>query len=97
MNLPKSVRVIEVGPRAGFQIERSFIPTETKVELIDALIRTGIKRIEATSFISAKAIPQMRDAEQVMAAIVRRPGVQLEALSPTRRELKTPPGRGLIR
>ena len=58
MNLPKSVTVIEVGPRDGFQMERSFIPTETKIELINALIKTGIRRIEVTSFISPKAIPQ---------------------------------------
>ena len=82
MNLPKSVTVIEVGPRDGFQMERHFIPTETKIDLINALIKTGIKRIEVTSFISPKAIPQMRDAEEVVAAIDRPPGVWVEALVP---------------
>ena len=82
MNLPKTVTVIEVGPRDGFQMERNFIPTETKIGLINALIRTGIRRIEVTSFISPKAIPQMRDAEEVVAAVDRPPGVRLEALVP---------------
>jgi hydroxymethylglutaryl-CoA lyase len=63
-------------------MERSFIPTETKIELINALIKTGIKRIEVTSFISPKAIPQMRDAEEVVAAIDRPSGVWVEALVP---------------
>jgi hydroxymethylglutaryl-CoA lyase len=82
MTLPKSVTVIEVGPRDGFQMERDFIPTKTKIEVINALIKTGIRRIEVTSFISPKAIPQMRDAGEVVAAIDRPPGVRIEALVP---------------
>ena len=82
MKFPQSVSVVEVGPRDGFQMEVNFIPTETKIEMINALIKTGIHRIEVTSFISPKAIPQMRDAVEVMAGIERRPGIRLEALVP---------------
>jgi len=82
MNLPKSVTVVEVGPRDGFQMEKTFIPTNTKIEVINALIRTGMKRIEVTSFISPKAIPQMQDASEVVAGIDRPQGVFVEALVP---------------
>lgn len=82
MSLPKSVTVIEVGPRDGFQMEVNFIPTETKIDLINALVKTGIKRLEVTSFISPKAIPQMGDAAEVVARIDRPQGVRIEALVP---------------
>ena len=82
MILPKSITIVEVGPRDGFQMERTFIPTDTKIELINALVRTGIKRMEATSFISPKAIPQMQDAAEVVAGIDRPQGLFVEALVP---------------
>ena len=82
MNLPKSITIIEVGPRDGFQMEAQFIPTATKIEIINALAKTGIKRIEATSFISPKAIPQMSDAADVIAGIDRSGGIHVEALVP---------------
>jgi hydroxymethylglutaryl-CoA lyase len=82
MKLPKSVTVVEVGPRDGFQMEINFIPTEVKIELINALYETGINRIEVSSFISPKAIPQMRDAAEVLAGIERRIGIRLEVLVP---------------
>jgi hydroxymethylglutaryl-CoA lyase len=82
MNLPKSITIIEVGPRDGFQMETQFIPTATKIEIINALAKTGIKRIEATSFISPKAIPQMSDAADVIAGIDRSGGIHIEALVP---------------
>lgn len=79
---PESVTVVEVGPRDGFQMEKNFIETERKVEIINALIGTGIKRIEATSFISPKAIPQMRDALEVVRKMVRPKDTFVEALVP---------------
>ncbi|MBW2049316.1 MAG: hydroxymethylglutaryl-CoA lyase [Deltaproteobacteria bacterium] len=82
MNLPKTVRIREVGPRDGFQMEREFIPTATKIEIINALVRTGLCLFEATSFVSPRAIPQMRDAAQVLAGIDRHEGMEVGALVP---------------
>jgi hydroxymethylglutaryl-CoA lyase len=82
MTLPKRVTICEVGPRDGFQIEPEWIPTETKVEVIDRLSDTGLPRIEVASFVHPKVVPQMRDAEAVMARIRRRPGTQYVALVP---------------
>jgi hydroxymethylglutaryl-CoA lyase len=74
------VFVHEVVTRDGFQIEPQFVPTERKIELIDALSETGIAKIEVTSFVSPKAVPNLRDAEQVMAGIRRNPDVRYVAL-----------------
>src|SRR5438046_9256278 len=80
--LPPSAVVCEVGPRDGFQMEQEFIPTARKVELIDALARTGLTEIQATSFVHPKAIPQLADAEAVLGSISRVPGVRYTALVP---------------
>ncbi|MNO54732.1 Hydroxymethylglutaryl-CoA lyase YngG [compost metagenome] len=72
----------EVSVRDGFQIEPRFVPTDRKVELIDALSRTGLAKIEVTSFTSPRAIPALADAEEVMRRIERVPGVQYAALVP---------------
>ena len=82
MKLPKRVTICEVGTRDGFQIEPDFIPTERKVEVVNRLSATGMPRIEVTSFVSPKAVPQLRDAEEVMAKITRRPGTRYSALVP---------------
>jgi hydroxymethylglutaryl-CoA lyase len=82
MKLPVRVGICEVGTRDGFQIEPEFIPTEIKVEVVDRLSATGVPRIEVTSFVSPKAVPQLRDAEEVMARIRRRPGTVYSALVP---------------
>src|SRR5438094_1299242 len=82
MRLPEHVTVCEVGTRDGFQIEPEFIPTEQKVEVVDLLTDAGVPRIEVTSFVSPKAVPQLRDAEAVMAGIRRRPGTRYAALVP---------------
>jgi hydroxymethylglutaryl-CoA lyase len=82
MKLPARVTICEVGTRDGFQIEPEFIPTEYKIEVVNALSEAGVPRIEVTSFVHPKAIPQLRDAEQVMAGIRRRPGTQYSALVP---------------
>jgi hydroxymethylglutaryl-CoA lyase len=72
----------DVVTRDGFQIEPEFIPTHVKVELIDALSRCGYAKIEVTSFTSAKSIPMLRDAEEVMGRIHRQPGVEYTVLVP---------------
>src|SRR5438874_11665088 len=83
MKLPARVTICEVGTRDGFQIEPDFIPTEQKIEVVDLLSEAGVPRIEVTSFVHPKAVPQLRDAEQVMAHIRRRPGTLYAALVPT--------------
>ena len=75
----------EVATRDGFQIEPSFIPTDTKIALIDALSQCGYAKIEVTSFTSPKAIPMLRDADEVMGRIQRLPGVQYTVLVPNLR------------
>jgi hydroxymethylglutaryl-CoA lyase len=82
MKLPQRVTLCEVGTRDGFQIEPDWIPTDLKVEVVDRLSATGVPRIEVTSFVSPKAIPALRDAEEVMARIQRRPGIRFSALVP---------------
>src|SRR3990172_7621073 len=82
MRLPSAVTVTEVGPRDGLQNEEGFVDTPQKVELIERLAAAGLKRIEAASFVSPRAIPQMRDASELMAALPRRPGVTYIALVP---------------
>ena len=69
------VSIVEVGPRDGLQNEAVKLPTATKVELIDRLVRAGIRRVEVASFVSPTRVPQMADAEQVMAALAPRPDV----------------------
>ena len=64
---PKRVTIYEVGPRDGLQNEQSSVPTEAKVKYIDMLSESGLTYIEATSFVSPRAIPQLRDASVVMA------------------------------
>ena len=82
MRLPDRVTVCEVGTRDGFQIEPDFIPTGQKIEVVDLLTEAGVPRIEVTSFVSPKAVPQLRDAEAVMAGIRRAPGTRYAALVP---------------
>jgi hydroxymethylglutaryl-CoA lyase len=82
MQLPERVTICEVGTRDGFQIEPDFIATEQKVEVVNLLSEAGVPRIEVTSFVHPKAVPQLRDAEAVMAAIHRRPGTRYAALVP---------------
>jgi hydroxymethylglutaryl-CoA lyase len=85
--LPQSVRIREVGPRDGFQNEPEVIATDDKVRLIDALMRTGLRRIEATSFVRADVIPQLADAEEVLARIDPPDGVSVSVLIPNERGL----------
>jgi hydroxymethylglutaryl-CoA lyase len=74
------VTVCEVGPRDGFQMEKEFIPTARKIDIVNALSRTGVSEIQVTSFMHPKAIPQLADAEAVMAGIDRVEGVVYSGL-----------------
>src|SRR4051812_5004054 len=85
--LPLEVRVREVGPRDGFQNEPEVIGTDDKVRLIDALARTGLRRIEATSFVRADVIPQLADGAEVLARIDVPDDVSLSVLVPNERGL----------
>ena len=85
--LPGAVRIREVGPRDGFQNEPEVIPTESKIELINALSRTGVRRIEVTSFVRADVIPQLADAAQVLAGVDVPPDVSASVLVPNERGL----------
>lgn len=76
------VRVVEVGARDGLQNEKQLVPAATKVALIDRLTATGLRSIEATSFVSPKWIPQLADAAEVFGAIARKPGVRYPVLVP---------------
>jgi hydroxymethylglutaryl-CoA lyase len=85
---PNSVSIREVGPRDGFQNEPETIATERKVELIDALARTGVKRLEVTSFVRADVIPQLADAGEVLARIDVPEDVSISVLVPNERGLE---------
>ncbi len=88
LNLPSKVHIMEVGPRDGFQAEKTWIPTEIKIRFIDALSRTGVPEIQVTSFVHPKAIPQLADAEAVMGGIDIVPGVLYRAMTPNMRGLQ---------
>ena len=76
------VRIVEVGPRDGLQNEKTIIPAATKIELINRLSATGLRSIEATSFVSPKWVPQLADAAEVFAAIDKNPRVSYPVLVP---------------
>ncbi|HWT95823.1 MAG TPA: hydroxymethylglutaryl-CoA lyase [Solirubrobacteraceae bacterium] len=82
------VRIREVGPRDGFQNEPEIIPTEAKIALIDGLVRTGLRRLEVTSFVRADVIPQLADAAEVLAGIDVPEGVSRTVLIPNERGLE---------
>jgi hydroxymethylglutaryl-CoA lyase len=80
--LPSAVRVVEVGPRDGLQNEKALVPTEQKIQFIRLLAEAGLPVIEATSFVSPKAIPQLSDASAVMAGLAYDGTIQYSALVP---------------
>jgi hydroxymethylglutaryl-CoA lyase len=82
MALPARVRIVEVGPRDGLQNEAAFVPTETKIALIERLADCGLQTVEATSFVSPKWVPQLADAEAVLRGLRRNPGVAYPVLVP---------------
>ncbi|KAA0572381.1 hydroxymethylglutaryl-CoA lyase [Azospirillum sp. B21] len=88
MQLPKFVRMVEVGPRDGLQNEKSMVPTAVKVDLVDRLSDAGLSVVEAASFVSPKWVPQMGDSAEVLAGIARKPGVRYAALTPNLKGLE---------
>jgi hydroxymethylglutaryl-CoA lyase len=85
---PKSVKIVEVGPRDGLQNEKQIIPAAAKTEFIDRLSETGLRTIEATSFVSPKWIPQLADAEEVFKSIKKKPGVSYPVLVPNEKGMQ---------
>ena len=88
MAVPDRVTVVEVGPRDGLQNEETLVPTAGKVLLIEELARCGLPVVEATSFVSPQAVPQLADAEDVMRALDRREGVRYPVLVPNMRGMQ---------
>ena len=88
MELPRNVTIVEAGPRDGLQNEARQVSSEDKLRLIEALADTGLTRIEATSFVHPKWIPQLADADQVLARLRRKPGVSYAALVPNLKGLE---------
>ncbi|MBK3778012.1 hydroxymethylglutaryl-CoA lyase [Azospirillum sp. YIM DDC1] len=88
MRLPKSVRMVEVGPRDGLQNEKQIVPTAVKIGLVDRLTDAGLTAIEAGSFVSPKWVPQMADTPDVFAGIRRKEGVRYAALTPNAKGLE---------
>ena len=82
IELPARVLITEVGMRDGFQFEQTPISTERKLEVLRGLLAAGVSRIQVTSFVHPKWVPQMADAAQVMAGIARKPGVAYAVLTP---------------
>ena len=86
--IPKSVKIVEVGPRDGLQNEKQIVPAATKIEFIGRLSETGLKTIETTSFVSPKWIPQLADAEEVYKGILKKPGVAYPVLVPNEKGME---------
>jgi hydroxymethylglutaryl-CoA lyase len=84
-DIPSAVHITEEGPREGFQFEKGEIPTSRKIELIDALAHTGLKQINVVSFVSPKAVPGMKDADEVVRGISLQPDVRYTGLWLNRR------------
>ncbi|WP_057465426.1 hydroxymethylglutaryl-CoA lyase [Pseudovibrio sp. POLY-S9] len=80
--MSKKLNIFEMGPRDGLQNEKTLIPTANKIELINLLSECGFEKIETSSFVSPKWVPQMADAAEVFAGITRKPGVRYTALTP---------------
>lgn len=89
------VTVIEVGTRDGFQSEKAFIPTAVKAEIVDALIGAGVRDLEATSFVSPRAIPQLADAHEMLSLVKRRKEAHIAALVPNPRGAERALGAGV--
>jgi len=85
--MTRSIELLEVGPRDGLQMEATVVPTAVKVELIQRLLRAGLKRIEVTSFVNPKKVPQMADAEELLSRLKRPDGVWFTGLVLNRKGL----------
>lgn len=86
--LPKAVTVVEVGPRDGLQNQPQQVPTDLKIEFIEALAAAGVPVVEATSFVNPKWVPQLADGDEVLRRIRRTPGVRYPVLVPNERGLE---------
>lgn len=95
MLLPHHVELCEVGPRDGFQYEEKLIPTDLKVELITGLVDAGLRRIQVTSFVHPEWVPQMADAEEVVARLPQRDDVRYSGLALNRRGVERAHDAGL--
>jgi hydroxymethylglutaryl-CoA lyase len=84
----KVVTIVEVGPRDGLQNQKGFVDTARKIALVNLLSACGFRRIETTSFVSPRWVPQMADAAEVMAGITRREDVVYSALTPNLKGLE---------
>jgi len=89
------VLITEVGTRDGFQVEPNLIPTDVKADVIDSLVAAGVRHIEATSFVSPRAVPQLADAHDVLARVRRRADAHLAALVPNARGAERALGAGV--
>src|SRR5947208_6610690 len=87
-NLPSSVHIVEVGPRDGLQNEKVLISTEQKIQFINMLAEAGLPVVEATSFVSPRAIPQLSDASAVMAGLTRLPMTEYPVLVPNLKRME---------
>lgn len=83
--LPRFVKIVEVGPRDGLQNEKGNVPASVKIQLIHKLVGAGLSVVEATSFVSPKWVPQLADAEEVLKGIKQEPGVRYPVLTPNLR------------
>ena len=92
--LPPRVTIVEVAPRDGLQNEQAVVPAAVKVELIERLAGAGLPVVEATSFVNPRWVPQLADAEEVLARLRRRPGVRYPVLVPNERGLERALGAG---
>jgi hydroxymethylglutaryl-CoA lyase len=87
-NFPKSVKIVEVGPRDGLQNEKDIVPAVVKIDFINRLSQSGLQTIEVTSFVSPKWIPQLADAEEVFKGIHKKPGVAYPVLVPNEKGMQ---------
>ena len=94
--MPKSVKIVEVGPRDGLQNEPGEVPTAAKVELIERLADAGLPAVEATAFVSPKWVPQMADHAEVLQRIRRKPGVSYPVLTPNLKGFEAARAAGAI-
>ena len=95
MNVPRAVKVCEMGPRDGLQNEKAIVPAADKIRYIDLLSQSGLKVIEATSFVKPSAIPQLSDAAEVFAGIDKAPGVRYVVLTPNLKGLERAQAAGV--
>ena len=82
MSKKNEIKIVEVGTRDGMQIEKEFIATDQKIKIVDMITNAGIQRVEVTSFVSPKYVPQLSDAKKVLENIKRKDGIEFEALVP---------------